>query len=143
MAKGGEIRALDPQGRPYPSLEAFTRSEQFARTYAVLEATPPALDQVATDVEPLPARVWEDTWIVDCPDCGGAEFVWIDGPLIMWCHSCGNVTAGHKWRRVKLPDNRAEIEAILDKRPLRSQRNWEWETLEELRAENADNGVEA
>lgn len=139
MAKGGELRALDPRGRPFGTLREFVDNPDFDRTYAVLERRPPDFDQV-TDVDPLAARVYDDTWIVDCPDCGGAEFVFLEGPFLMWCHSCGNVTAAGLWRRVAMPDHRAEIEAILDKRPLRSQRNWSTETLYELELENAENG---
>lgn len=93
------------------------------------------------EVAPLVARVYQDAWIVDCPDCGGAEFYWRDSPR-MFCLSCGNAAVGGKWRPATLPDEAAQIERVLDKRPLRASRNWTpWETVAELEAENIIHGI--
>lgn len=96
----------------------------------------PPLDAIA-DVPPQPARVNNNQWIVDCPDCNGAEYVWIDGPHLMMCAGCWNARLDHRWRPVALPAEREAIERILRSRPLPGQRNWyPWETLAELADEN-------
>lgn len=142
MAKGGEVRALDEMGRSFPSLLAFTTWPGLARQHAAFGLTPPQDTEGVAEVAPLMARIYADSWIVDCPDCGGAEFVWLNGPFLMWCHSCGNVAVNGMWRRVELPGDIAAAEALLDKRTLRDQRNWDprIETIEMLRAENAEKG---
>lgn len=100
---------------------------------------PPAFDQVAA-LPPLPARVHQGLWIVDCP-CTGAEMVWLGHP-IMWCASCGNRYCGGLWRQVELPEQRAEIERLLSVRPFPVNQNWEpGETIEQLAAENQERGL--
>lgn len=100
-------------------------------------APPPSLDQVA-EGEPLAARVCHGWWIVDCPDCRGADFVWTDRPL-QWCGSCGNAAVGGRWRRVVVPEGRSEIEAALLARPDQTTQNWEpGESVADLLAENAE-----
>lgn len=100
-------------------------------------APPPPPDQIA-DTEPLAARIMHGWWIVDCPSCRGADFVWLDRPL-QWCGSCGNAALGGSWRRVTLPENRQEIEAALLARPDQTTRNWfPHETVTNLLAENAE-----
>jgi len=90
---------------------------------------------------PLMARVNHNRWIVDCPDCGGAEFVWPD-KLLFLCVNCWNGVVGHMWRGVVLPGNKAEIDAVLMARPVPANRNWEvGETLKALEAENAKRGL--
>ncbi len=79
-------------------------------------------------------------WVADCrgeftPDglpCNGAELV---APgLEMMCGSCG---AEHK---VTFPRNHKAIEDVLDKRRSLNQ-NWTTETVDELTAENIENGI--
>lgn len=92
---------------------------------------------------PIMARVNHNRWIADCPDCNGAEFVFLD-ELHFWCANCQNASVGHKWRRVKLPENRADIEAILLARPLPDNRNWSVDDdLNAMRQENLDHGLPA
>ena len=90
---------------------------------------------------PVLAEVRWNTWIACCPDCRGAEFVWLDNLLFM-CNSCWNGAIGGMWRRVILPPNVAEIEAALMRRPAPENRNWlPHETVEELLAQNAEHGL--
>lgn len=108
-----------------------------ARRFGVIV---PALSQVAP-VDPLPARINHNRWIIDCPDCRGAEFVWLETPLMM-CQSCWNSAVGGQWRRVALPTEIGEIEAILELRPVPQNRNWDpQETLDALRLANHEQGL--
>lgn len=100
--------------------------------------TVPPLTEVAA-VPPVPARVYRNQWIVDCPDCGGTQFVWLTQPLLL-CMSCWNARVAGKWRPVALPPHREAIERILAARPLPQQRNWTEETLSELMIENLLHG---
>jgi hypothetical protein len=91
---------------------------------------------------PARARVNHNRWIADCPDCGGAEFVWRHGPLVMLCLSCLNGGIGHVWRTVTLPDDVEAIEAALAARPVAANRNWDAsERIDDLLRENAEHGV--
>lgn len=121
--------------------------EQAARAGA---AIPPPSD-VASDAAPAYAEVNPldpvesvARWIARCPDCpGGASYVWIDGPHVMFCLACVNRAIGHRWRTVVLPAERAEIERLLAARPRSAQRVWvPGVTLAQLGAENAAIGVE-
>lgn len=127
------------------ALDDYRRSERPPRprqpaglkfTAAVVGLNPPpALDRVSK-ADPLPARVDHGRWIVDCP-CHAASMVWLDTPLV-WCGGCGNAHIFGQWQRVKLPEERAEIEAALIVRPDAANRNWfPGESVENLLAENA------
>lgn len=93
-----------------------------------------------SDLPPISARINHNRWIADCPACGGAEFVWPE--LLMMCAGCWNGSDGHQWRRVTLPEDRTQIEAVLRARPLPANRNWQsGETVEKLMAENEQQGL--
>jgi len=106
-----------------------------AKRYGV---TVPPLSEMA-GVAPIPAIVNHGRWLVACPDCAGAEFVWPETPQMMCCN-CWNAKVGGKWRPVALPKDRAEIEAVLVRRVLPQERNWTAETVAELKAENVERG---
>ncbi len=112
---------------------------QFAQRFGV---TVPPLDQIA-DTEPVIAIVNCNRWVVQCPDCAGAEFVWREGPHLLMCQSCWNSTVGHKWRRVVIPQEAEQVEAILEARPLPDTRNWRpQESLTDLADQNRAHGLE-
>lgn len=124
------------------SLEQW-RTGPLAQLAAAVGFAAPPLTEVA-DTPAIPARVNANRWIVDCPDCNGAEFVWTEGPLVMLCAGCWNAAVGHQWRPVLLPDPdaRAAIEAILLARPMPATRNWEpWESIAELAGENMEHAA--
>lgn len=101
---------------------------------------PPSSEVAKADA--LLARVNHNRWIVDCPDCNGAEFVWLD-QLVMMCQSCWNSSVGGKWRRVRIPADVQQIEAALEKRHAPQNRNWEpGETVADLKADNRAHGLE-
>lgn len=106
---------------------------------------PPPLDGPGAETRAEPAaaaRVNHNRLIADCPDCGGAEFVWRDGPHAMVCLSCLNGALGGRWRRVVMPADYPAIEAALLARPLPQTRNWsETETVADLLTQNAAEGV--
>lgn len=76
-------------------------------------------------------------WVVDCPDCAGAQLACKTDHRFM-CNECGNVVVGGLWRTVDWPDDAAglQIEAALKVRPIANQ-NWiPSESVEDLLAEN-------
>ncbi len=88
---------------------------------------------------PLSARVEHSRWIVDCPNCGSAEFYFEDGLFL--CSLCGNSNINGKTYRVKMPKERNNIEKVLGKRAI-VNRHWKnTETLKDLESENIIMGV--
>ena len=87
---------------------------------------------------PQGLEVRQGTWLAVCA-CQGAEYGWEEGYFV--CLSCFNAGAGHRILRTAFPDERADIESILELRPL-PNRNWRpGETVEDLRRENAEHGL--
>ena len=98
----------------------------------------PKADSLA-DGEPLMARIDHARFIVDCPNCGSAEFYFEDN--LFYCTVCGNSDVGGKVKRVVTPGNRVAIEKALGKRPIKN-RNWNpGETVKDLESENLKHGV--
>lgn len=94
-------------------------------------------------VEPLPAFIAQDRWVVDCPCGGNRSMVWGETPLLM-CPACWNGLALGRWRTVRFPLEAAEIVAALNARPLPRSRNWiPTETVADLLAENEREGLAA
>lgn len=101
----------------------------------------PPLDRIATKAPPAVARINHNRLIADCPDCGGAVYVWRDGPYLLLCPDCWNGVIGGAWRILQVPDDLATIEAALRERPLPMTRNWvPSETVDDLRQEFATQG---
>jgi hypothetical protein len=101
-----------------------------------------ALQSVAyvADV-PIEARINHGKWIADCPDCNGAEFVFLE-ELFFMCAGCLNAGVGNKWRPVVVPTDRKSIEKVILARPLPQNRNWvPGETVAKLKAENVERGL--
>ncbi len=93
----------------------------------------------------LKAYVNHGRWLVDCPQCGGAEIVKVSKPF-----ECrGKNNAGFHGETtecgcvmdVEWPNEKLAIEAILIKRKLEN-RNWAWgETADDLKGENVKQGI--
>lgn len=97
--------------------------------------------EVACAGDPIPARIDANRWIVDCPDCGSAEFAFLDDPRF-FCTNCLDAAVGGACRPVRFPRNRAAIEAALLRRPVPRTRDWRpGETVAALERENRDNGL--
>lgn len=74
-------------------------------------------------------------WLVQCPDCPGAQLAASEDPRFM-CVECANVGVGGLWRPVNWPKAHAEISALLEVRT-RDIQNWlPGETVMQLREEN-------
>jgi hypothetical protein len=89
------------------------------------------------------ARVNHGRWLADCPTphCRNACYVDPADPRFL-CVECVNPLAEGRWLPVEFPDDRDEIEAALLARPVPATRNWTpGETVEQLRAENAEEGI--
>lgn len=144
LLHGGNASKV-PSGRKAETLYKFVhdesevdRAREIARLNRRALQLPGDYSNVATDAEPAVARVSHGQWVADCPTpgCGGIEFCWPDADL-MWCISCGNEDLGGKWRPVKLPRNRAQIEAALAERRFIQNRHWRpGESIATLKREN-------
>lgn len=123
------------------SIDDFYRKPEIAAMLArrgVLLPPPPA--DIATDAPPAVAHVEPyqgvARWIARCPDCTGAEYVWLDTPRFL-CAQCANRGIGHFWRRVEVPSNRQQIEQMLLARPDPDTRVWyPDESADQLAVEN-------
>jgi len=74
-------------------------------------------------------------WIVNCPNCNSADL------LRVWarftCQEC------HRIYNIIVPENKNEIDKVLNLRPNATNRNWTpGETIEMLHLENVLHGVE-
>lgn len=93
-----------------------------------------ALQQPTGKVEAAAAYVNQGRWVVDCPDCHGAQLACSTDRRFM-CVECANVVVGGVWRPVLWPRNAAAIEEALASR-LPVNANWfPGETVETLREE--------
>ena len=92
-----------------------------------------------TSEPPLKARIEYARFIVDCPNCGSAEFAFED--KLFWCTICNNSDIDGKVRRVRMPAQRKNIENALSKRKI-INRHWKHgETVKDLEGENKKYGV--
>lgn len=79
-------------------------------------------------------------WVVQCPDCNGAQLACRTDPRFM-CNECANVGAAGLWRSVVWSEETDEVEAVLSVRPFANQ-NWEpGELVTDLAAENVDHDL--
>lgn len=86
--------------------------------------------------EPLPVTANHGRWVVECPDCAGAQLACATDHRFL-CNYCGNTAVDGAWRRIAWPQDRNEIEEALAVRP-QPNRNWSpAQTVADLLAENA------
>lgn len=87
------------------------------------------------------AYVNHGRWVADCPSgCGGAML--LDPEIPFMCGECFNVELDGRWRQIEWPKERAAIEAVLERRRLGINRNWNpGESVADLQAENQEHGV--
>ncbi len=91
------------------------------------------------DYKPLDARIEYGRWIVDCPNCGNAEFAFED--KLFFCSLCHNSNINGQVRKVKMPKERTGIENVLGTRCI-VNRHWkDTETIKDLESENTKMGV--
>ena len=104
---------------------------------AKLSRTVPPLTNV-NEASPLAASIERGQWVVQHPDGGGCEAVFLDRLLTL-----STITwSGNQWRPVSMPDTetRSEIERLLGHRTA-DQRWWTTESIATLQAENASLGL--
>ena len=83
--------------------------------------------------KPLEARAEHARWIVDCDNCGSAEFYWEDGLFL--CTECNNSDTNGAVKKVKLPKVRKDIEKELGKRKIINRHWYPGETIDKLKEE--------
>jgi hypothetical protein len=85
------------------------------------------------------ARVYWGDWIADCPaGCGNAEFVLPGKPFFCTPEQGGCGISVH----VDWPEDAPMIEELLNRRPLKRNRNWfPGESVGELAIENLNHGI--
>jgi hypothetical protein len=86
------------------------------------------------DGKPLEARIEYARFIVDCPNCNSAEYAFAD--KLFLCSQCLNSDIQGKARKVKMPKQRKQIEAILGERAIKNRHWFPIETTEDLENEN-------
>lgn len=92
---------------------------------------------VAPKVEAVFVHINHGRWIVDCPDCNGAQLACLADHRFM-CNECANVAVDHLWRPVVWPAEHRGITEAIDSRADRKLQNYEpGETLAELLEQNA------
>ena len=91
------------------------------------------------DAKPLEARIEYARYLVDCPNCNSAEFAFED--KLFLCSQCFNSDIQGKVRKVKMPNDRKQIETILGKRPIKNRHWYTTETVEDLEKQNLKMGV--
>jgi hypothetical protein len=83
----------------------------------------------------LPAVANRGNWIVQCPDCNGAQLTASEDPRFM-CVDCGNASVGVRWRPVVWPADHEEISDLLDQRPRELANTEPGETVAEIKQQN-------
>lgn len=116
---------LRVKGLPTDARSMIRARQQIARTVAAVGVA---------DMPPLRAYVNWGRWVVDCPFCNSAAFVWEDG--LFFCMDCKNRKVEGKPVIVLFPSERYEIERLLNQRHGENQ-NWRpGETMEYLAKSN-------
>lgn len=122
------MSVLDGRAKFGCTIDVFYRKPDIAPMLARRGLlVPPDPDAIATDAPPAIARVEPyqgvARWIATCPDCKGAEYVWLAQPRFL-CAACANKSIGSKWRPVTIPSDRRRIERLLLARPDPDSRIW-------------------
>jgi hypothetical protein len=139
---------LDANGFPWTSVKASAAEVAYGPVNDPCWQAPMPFESVAANKTApaalaVHAHINHGRWIVQCPDCAGAQMACPDDRRFM-CNYCGNALLDSLWRPVVWPKNKAAIEEILMLRKLPNQRNWlPHESHADLKAENEERGVVA
>lgn len=140
------LRDLSTEPYGVLGLEGFITATREERARKGMITPAPVADvgrRVLAAAPPIVAYVNEGRWVADCPLCNGAEWVDLRDPRF-FCQSCFNADAGGGFLPVEVPDpeERAEIDTALSRRPAGNQHWTRRETAADLRAENRAHGLE-
>lgn len=104
----------------------FVRGQEVSEAIRLVGGRVPLVTDTDLSAVPAFAEVNFGRWIARCPQarCGGASYVWINGPHIFLCLVCANLGIVGRYRPVIVPDNWQQIEAILFVRHVVTERNW-------------------
>jgi hypothetical protein len=87
------------------------------------QAPMPPVFKVGTSSAPaLKVYLNHGRWVVNCPDCNGAQLACFDDKRFM-CNECANVAVGNLWRVIVWPEDRRAVEEAVAARPVLNQ-NW-------------------
>ena len=124
--------------RPMSSRPELSAPEQLVVKHGFLQA----LNAETHESVVAHASVNYGRWLVRCPWCKSAQYASTEDQRF-FCVECANAVVGGRWVRVVWPENRAEIEAVLCRRPARENRNWELgEAVQHLELENRQHARE-
>ncbi len=96
------------------------------------------LNSPICDTKPLEARIEYARYIIDCPNCNSAEFAFEDN--LFFCSQCLNSDIQGRVRKVKMPEDRKQIEEILSKRMIKNRHWYPNQTIDDLQKENDKQG---
>ena len=122
---------------PTPTWEAFLAG--VVKPYCARNGL--LLIGIRSDQTLLKAYVHQGRWVASCPNpnCKGVERVWEEGWF--FCLSCMNAQANHHLLGVGFPAERLDIEAVLEYRPVPNRSWYDFESVQDLVAENLAHGL--
>ena len=116
------------RARTVEQVRARWRETLARHNVEVREAAGLPLLSLTDDNRSVAAYVNHGRWVADCPNCAGGIACWAENP-----HGCC-LDCFHVYR-VLFPDDRHEVEAALEARPVKN-RNWRpGETVDQLHTE--------
>ena len=131
----------DPQNPGIPLIFSADRAAEVVPIVHWHRTDAPRQVPATVSDQSVPAQVNDSRWLVQCPNCNGAQVVSKADPRF-FCVDCLNPQVGGAWLRVTWPTDPAGIEQALLVRPVPTTRAWvPGETVGDLVAQNAANGV--
>lgn len=137
------FRGGPPVQRPWPNTTDGERLLEWAKRLCAEVAF--AWPETAVDRPEAFAYVNHGRWCVDCPfhDCYSSQYAF-ETDRRFYCINCQNAAVGHAFIPVVWPgpDEAAEIESALSRRPASKHMNWtRKQTVQDLVEKNLEMGV--
>lgn len=118
------------------AVRAGVDTSELATLAPRLFASVPLDANAPTSGKPVHAHANHGRWVVQCPDCAGAQLTHPADPRFL-CNDCGNVGNARHFRPVAWPKDHEKIADLLDARADETLRNWfPGETVADLQREN-------
>jgi hypothetical protein len=134
--------AWHPARHPAAASVPPERGAEWAPRVAWLAPSPIEVAMLAPTAkdEDVHVVVNHGRWVVECPDCHGAQLA-CRTDLRFMCNECGNISISGEWRAVVWPAQADAIDAELAKRPRVVNQHWlPGETLADLQLETTREG---